>query len=266
MRLIDKRSLVEWNGRSGDEAVDGMAAPEAAAAVLNMKESKCQHANQYFENLPSTNFIALAKTNAPMIDAENPSDDVTLGKLQAAYHQIYGALDTGTDPLEDATPADDHFQPSIPIHVDYRRFMPTGGETAMEKSPRERNGEVSVGNWSLEDLWRERGITICSGLTEVPPLKSPATVNEDPILSPEELREYGLAPRSYDYLFENSEQPMVTASVVPDACAHIERAVSGLKDMKISSCDKLGCTDLMHGKGGMLGGEKYTSSSRPTGY
>lgn len=175
------------------------------------------------------------------------TDNLALNDVVTTYNRIYGALDTGSDPLESALPDKDPFVPSIPVPIDTKRFT-----SSLKENRRNSHGtqqsHVSVGNWSLEDLWTEKGIPFSTGLTPVPDLQPSKDANEDPMLTPEELRAFGLAPISYDYLFQVTEQPVMVQPPRPGLYPPINQVISQIKAMNSSYFENFAIPDTCRGK------------------
>lgn len=182
------------------------------ATVRSMKENRQRRVNEKHANVgsvkPPLNPIQVGRNGGKL---EESLQDAALNDIQAAYERVYRNLNTGsTSPTQEPLAEEEIFQPTIPIPIDKARFLPAPA-TAEKSFRKNKKGEVSVGNWTLEDVWRERGIPFSEASIEFPALETRG-VNRDPNLSPEELRAFGLAPRSYDYLFENLEGELAEGS------------------------------------------------------
>ncbi|GMH41307.1 hypothetical protein BSKO_09217 [Bryopsis sp. KO-2023] len=199
--MLNKTST--WPGECGDlDILEPRVGGNRMATARGMKENRQRRGDGRHGDLghakppPNTIQVGVAGGNREDILKELAWNDV-----QAAYERVYRSLNAGNEspPLETFA-EEKYFQPEIPVPIDKSRFMPASalrGDSSQKNRP-----QASVGNWSLEEVWRERGIPFTEAAIEFPPLESRG-VNLDPNLTPEELRAFGLAPRSYDYLFEN---------------------------------------------------------------
>lgn len=170
------------------------------------------------------------------------TDNLTLNNVLATYNHIYGSLDTDNDPLETVSSDKDDFVPSIPVVIDRKRFTSSMKESK-KSSPGNQHSRVSVGNWTLEDLWTEKGIPFSTGFTPVPDLQPSKGANEDPILTPEELQAFGLAPISYDYLFQATEQPVIPPPPRSSPYPPIHQVISQIKAMNSSYFENFAVPD-----------------------
>lgn len=164
------------------------------------------------------------------------SNDFSLTDVEEVYQRVYTTLDSDaqinqplkSDPRKQERPPNSgntapvDKSSSLSSHTQVKKTAPTQG-VKDEEGSFQLKPVLTVGNWTLEEIWAQRGVSYGDPITVHPPLEHSVNGgNPDPCLTPEELRAFGLAPRSYDYLYESA----ANSQYEPNEMVHYQNLLS----------------------------------------